>query len=300
MKLGIGIDLGGTTIKGASFDVETSELLEKDTLPTWEGEEAEDSSGFAGRVVELVERLERETEREADVLGISAPGLAARDGRRIDFMPGRLQALEGLEWANVLGREVRVLNDAHAALLGEVWQGAARRLEDVFLLTLGTGVGGAVLSGGKLLRGHIGRAGHLGHISLDYHGEGDICGTPGSLEALVGNYSVGERSGERFDSTRALVEAVRAGDEKACEIWTESIRALAAGIASLINVLDPQAVLIGGGISQAWEDMEMPLASFLDSYEWRPGGRAVEVRRAELGEWAGTYGAVYFAMQETR
>ncbi|MEM1443237.1 MAG: ROK family protein [Verrucomicrobiota bacterium] len=299
MKLGIGIDLGGTTIKGAAFDLATGKLLGKDTLPTWSEDDDKDSPGFVARVAELVEGLEEQQGESAGVLGISAPGLAARDSLRIDFMPGRLEALEGLEWGQVLGRDARVLNDAHAALMGEVWQGAARRLQDVFLLTLGTGVGGAVLSDGKLLQGHLGRAGHLGHIALDFHGAGDICGTPGSLEEKVGNYSVGDRSDGRFDSTHALVEAMHSGDEEAAEIWEESMKALAAGVASLVNVLDPEVVLIGGGISQAWEDIEKPLATYLDSFEWRPGGHAVEVRRAALGEWAGTYGAVYFAMQQT-
>ena len=77
------------------------------------------------------------------------------------------------------------------------------------------------------------------------------------------------------------------------------MKALAAGIASLINVLDPEAVLIGGGISQAWEEFEEPVAAYLESFEWRPGGHRVEVRKAALGEWAGTYGAVYFAMQSS-
>lgn len=299
MSLGIGIDLGGTSIKGAIFDLGRGELCERATLPTWTEEEGDDPAGFVGRVGELVDRLESGTGR-ADLLGFSAPGLAARDGSRIDFMPGRLEALEGLEWAGILERDVRVINDAHAALMGEAWQGAARELRNVFMLTLGTGVGGAVLANGKLLEGHIGRAGHLGHISLDYRGEGDICGTPGSLEAMVGNYRIGERSGDRFESTHAVVEAMKSGDESAAAIWDESMKALAAGIASLINVLDPEAVLIGGGISRAWDEIRPAIERYLESFEWRPGGKAVDVRRAELGEWAGTYGAVYAAMEQEK
>lgn len=94
-------------------------------------------------------------------MGLAAPGLAAPDGRCITWMPGRMHGLEGLDWTTRLGRPVKVLNDAQAALLAEVAFGAARGCRDVFLLTLGTGtgVGGAVWSGGRLLTGATGRAG---------------------------------------------------------------------------------------------------------------------------------------------
>lgn len=298
MKLGIGIDLGGTVIKAAAFDCADGTLLSRQSAPTRDGDAPIDGlPAFAHEVKGLVAKLEDEQGIKAAVLGLSAPGMANAEADRIAFIPNRLDGLEGFDWSACLGRPVKVLNDAHAALLGEIWQGSARGLGDVILLTLGTGVGGAVVSGGRLLRGHIGRGGHLGHISLDYLGSGDICGTPGSFEDLVGNATVAERSGGRFTMTRDLVAAVAAGDAEAEAIWDRSMRALAAGIASLVNVLDPQAVVIGGGIASAWIHIEPAMDRWMDEFEWRPGGAKVEIRRAELGEWAGTYGALAFALE---
>jgi glucokinase len=87
------------------------------------------------------------------------------------------------------------------------------------------------------------------------------------------------------------------GEAGAKEVWDRSIRALAVAVASYVNVLDPELVLIGGGISQAWDEIEPGLKRWMDEFEWRPGGGQVEIRRAALGEWAGAYGAAYFAMK---
>src|SRR5437879_5910035 len=151
-------------------------------------------------------------------------------------MPGRLPGLAGLDWQKFLrwSKPVLVLNDAQAALLGEVWRGAARDSHNALLLTLGTGVGGAAMVDGHLLRGNLGRAGHLGHISLDPAGQPDIVRTPGSLEAAIGDCTVHLRSGGRFVSTKALVAAARRGDAWARRVWLASAQALAAGLASLI------------------------------------------------------------------
>jgi glucokinase len=191
-----------------------------------------------------------------------------------------------------------VLNDAHAALLGEVWQGAAKGYRNVILLTLGTGVGGAVLVEGRLFKGHIGRAGHLGHVSVNADGLPDIVNTPGSLEQMIGNYNLAERSQGRFTSTRKLVEAHLAGDAEATSIWLRSIRYLAAALASFINSFDPEIVIIGGGIAQAGSALFDPLGRELDRFEWRPMGHHVPVIAAALGEKAGAIGAAYHARYE--
>src|SRR6185295_9391208 len=154
-------------------------------------------------------------------IGVASPGLAAKDGKSIAYMRGRLDGIEGFIWTDFLNspKPVFVLNDAHAALLGEVWQGAAKGYSNVVLLTLGTGVGGAVLADGRLLKGQIGRAGHVGHISVNSDGAPDIVGIPGSLEEMIGNYNISARSRGRFNSTRELVEAHRKGDPEATLIW---------------------------------------------------------------------------------
>jgi glucokinase len=237
-----------------------------------------------------------------DRIGLSAPGIAAPDGQSIDFMPGRFDGLEKLNWAQRFNRsdKVPILNDAHAALMGEVWLGAARKAQDVVLLTLGTGVGGAILSGGTLLRGHGGKGGHLGHMSLDPDGPSDICGTPGSLELEMGNLNIRERSNGRFATTLALIEAHEQGDAEATGIWMRSIKRLAAAIASLGNILDPEIVILGGGISRCNRTLLDPLEQFLEQMEWRPGGRRLRLALAQLGDLAGAYGAAHQGLPGTR
>ena len=298
--LGIGIDLGGTLIKGAAFDLTTGEVLHEHSAPTRDGEEEEGGPAFLAEIRGLVDRFEEGEGTTSSVVGVSSPGFANREASHIVAMPGRLAGLEGLEWPEALGRPASVLNDAHAALMGEIWQGAAAGVKDVILLTLGTGVGGAIVSDGRLVRGHFGKGGHLGHASLDFMGAPDICGMPGALEDMIGNHNVGERSGGRYQSTRELVAALEEGEEVACEVWGRSMRALAVAVASFVNILDPELVLIGGGISEAWDQIEKPLKKWMNHFEWRPGGGQVEIRRAALGPMAGAYGAAYFAMRRNK
>ena len=231
------------------------------------------------------------------VLGVAAPGLAAPDAGSIAWMPGRLPGLEGLNWREWLGLRphVPVFNDAQAALLGESWLGAAKGAKNIVLLTLGTGVGGAAIVDGHLLRGHLGRAGHVGHVSLNPDGPLDIVNTPGSLEDAIGEYTLVQRSNGQFTTTRDLVETFRNGSKEAARIWLKSIHALAAVLSGLINVLDPEIVVLGGGIADADDALFLPLQAALDQFEWRPGGARVRILKAALGPNAGAFGAAYGA-----
>ena len=290
MNYAIGIDLGGSSVKSVvvTRDGRTLAQANLDFDPTVKMEWAE-------KIRALVGRFQAEQGSAAAAIGLSAPGLAAKDGRSIAVMPGRLAGLEGLDWSQFLAPmisvPVPVLNDAHAALLGEAWLGAAKGFQHAILLTLGTGVGGAILADGKLLRGAFGKGGHLGHSCLEVNGPPDICGMPGSLELAIGNATIGARSGGRFETTHALVAAHCAGDAVATEVWLKSVRALACAIGSFANILDPEAVIIGGGIARAGAALFDPLQRFLDEVEWRPGGGQVKLLPATLGELAGAYGA---------
>ncbi len=293
MSYAIGVDLGGSSVKAVAVTL-AGETLARHHVPFDAGEPL----GWADKIRACLRQLQIEQGGPAASIGLSAPGLAARDGRSIAHMPGRLQGLEGLDWTDHLGTEkpVPVLNDAHAALLGEVWRGAARGFLNVVLVTLGTGVGGAAMVDGRLLRGAIGRAGHLGHTCLDPEGPPDVCATPGSLETAMGNGTIRERSEGRFTTTHELIVAHLAGDAGATAIWLKSVQALACALTSFINILDPEAVIIGGGIAGAGEVLFEPLRRFLDTMEWRPGGHSVVVRGAALGEFAGAYGAAQNAI----
>lgn len=295
MNFALGLDLGGTNIKLVCVSPE-GKILAQRSAPTRDDAHAT----WAEHVRDLVSEVEEEFRTRAQWLGFAAPGLAARDHRAIAFMPGRMQGLEHLNWTEYLAREknVAVINDAHAALLGEHWLGAAKNFEHVIMLTLGTGVGGAILSHGKLLTGAIGRAGHLGHVCLNFAGEKDIVNTPGSIELLIGDCTIRARSHGLFSSTVKLVAAHLAGDARATEIWLQAVHALSCAIASYINILDPEAVIIGGGISKAGRALFDPLEKFLDEVEWRPGGHRVKILPAQLENWAGAIGAARFAMLE--
>lgn len=290
----LGIDLGGSSVKVIAVTPAGDRLTTRRRDLKLEIER-----DWAQEIAVLVKEFETELRGSARSVGLSAPGLAAGDRRSIRVMPGRLQGLEGLDWTEFLEREslVPVLNDAHAALAGEAWVGSARGVDNVVLLTLGTGVGGAAKVDGRILGGAIGRAGHVGHICLDPEGALDICRTPGSLELLVGNCSVQERTGGAFATTHDLVAAVERGDASAQSAWQRTMKHLGCGIASLINVLDPEVVLLGGGITRAGKTLLDPLRAALDEVEWLVPGHRVELRIATLGEWAGAYGAAISGLQ---
>ena len=288
-NLAFGIDIGGTRIKAVVTDAQGS-LHHQQSLATGDATDAY-KQAVADLIADLIKRF-----GEPVAIGISSPGLVARDHRSIAWMRGRMAGLEGYDWGKHLGRQVRVINDAHAALLGETWRGAAAGTRDAIMFTLGTGVGGAILCDGRLLQGHLGRAGHLGHLSLNPRGQRDIVNTPGSLEDLIGDHTIGARSGGRFADTRSLVAAVEQGDAAAKSIWLESITALAAAIVSVINAVDPQVVILGGGIAKAGATLLDPLRAQLDLMEWRPTGEPVRIVFAVLDDFAGAFGAARFAI----
>src|SRR5688500_5425057 len=153
-RYAIGIDIGVTNVKAVAV-TEAGEILLSDQTatqaqtPTW-----------PTRVKGYLQHIEHRRGREAQWIGIAAPGLAAPDGTCIGWMQGRLGEVQGLKWTQYLERNkpVPVLNDAQAALLGEVWKGSAIGAQNAILLTLGTGVGGAMMVDGRILKGHIGRA----------------------------------------------------------------------------------------------------------------------------------------------
>jgi glucokinase len=283
--LALGIDIGGTQIKYVLID-QGGTVSKSAQVPT-----VDDADSLASTVTNIIE----ESSQLFSAIGISAPGIAASDNRSIAWMRGRLQSVEGLNWALLLDRDIWTLNDAHAAAVAESWIGAAQGKQHVLVLTLGTGVGGGIIVDGQLLQGATGRAGHLGHITLNSTGSADIVGMPGSLEDAIGNHSISARSGGRFDSTFNLLKAVAAGDKHATECWKNSLDGLAVGIASLINCFDPEVVVLGGGISESGSVLFDTLKESLDLCEWRPCGNGVPIVPATLGQWAGAIGVARFA-----
>lgn len=296
MSYAIGIDLGGTNIKLLAVDTDGKEL-QKTRSPSYDSE-ASGGKQWIDKIPELIGEFELTVGKKAKWIGISAPGLADRHHRCIISLPGRLQGLEYLDWTDLLKRKskVTVLNDAHAALYGELWQGSASNYKNVIFLTLGTGVGGAILINGELYHGTLGRAGHFGHTCLNPDMPLDIKNTPGSIEDMIGECTISERTGGRFHASKALVQAYLDGDTEAEKVWLRSVYMLACSLVSFINIIDPEVILLGGGISKSGNALMKPLNQYLDKVEWRPEGHRVDIQFATLGNRAGALGAARYAM----
>lgn len=293
MKFAIGIDLGGTRIKGTAVD-EEGNLLHKLYMPTYDG----DGAIWKQVVADTVSQLLRSVHSKKSIVGISAPGLPSDDNRTIAHMPGRMQGLENFAWQDFLQQSTYVLNDAVAALLAETTFGAAKNKKHVVMITLGTGVGGAILIDGKPYQGAFNKAGHIGHMVINDAGDCDVTGMPGSLEECIGNCTIEKRSEGRFTSTHEMLSAYNNGDEFAKETWLRSVRHLAIGLASVTNIISPEMIVLGGGIAEAGEVLFEPLKKYMAEFEWRAGGNQVEIVKAVYGDLAGTIGAASFAMSK--
>jgi len=290
----LGIDLGGTNIKAVLMD-STGKILEKRSVST---RDDEGTQPWKQGVKDLVHAFQEQTGHRIRNVGMSAPGLAREDNRCIEHLPNKLVGIENFMWSEFLGLDTVILNDAHAALVAESHIGVGKGHRDIVLLTLGTGVGGGVIVNGQLLQGRHGRAGHFGHMSVSTNRGRSIVGTPGTLENAIGETTVRQRTYERYNSTKELVEAYRAGETFASWVWLRSVQQLARGLVTLINAFSPDIIILAGGITKAGESLFGPLQDFLDVYEWRPGGFQTKVLRAELGEYAGAVGGGMFAVDK--
>ncbi len=292
-KVLFGVDLGGTRIKSVALDKEGN-ILQQLYTPTYDGDDSVWKQATAASIEELRSKL-----GASDfVVGISAPGLPNETNSAIAHMPGRLKGLENFDWSSLVNHKTWVLNDAFGALMAEAKLGVAKNKKNVVLITLGTGVGGAILIDGKLYQGSFQKAGHIGHITLDNEGEPDITGMPGSLEDAIGNATIQKRSMGRFSDTFALLDAFRTGDHFAKEVWLVSVKKLAIGIACVTNVLSPECVVLAGGITEADHELFEPLEHFLSLYEWRAGGNKTVILKSQFGDMGGAIGAACFAMMQ--
>lgn len=289
--LALGIDLGGTRIKSVLID-EAGQVLHQAYTDTHDG----DDRLWKAAVAQAVGHMMSYIGHREFVIGLSAPGLPTADHGAIAFMPGRMQGLEGFSWGAFLGHPAFVLNDAVAALMAEARFGAAQQVKHAVMLTLGTGVGGAILIDGKPYQGVFNKAGHIGHMVVDYTGDPDVTGMPGSLEECIGNCTIEKRSGGQYTSTQELLKAYEQGNETARKVWLLSVRQLAIALASITNILSPEVIVLGGGITQADTLLFDPLQEYLSQYEWRAGGNRVRIEKAAYGDLAGAIGAAAFAL----
>ncbi len=287
----IGIDLGGTAIKLARFSLKGERLAELsvDTPhPAVPG-------GVCVAIAEAVTRLD--PERHADRVGIGHPGPADASGRiaRVAInLPGWID-VPLADWLEpMLERKVTCGNDGNCALLGEAHSGAARDFRDVLLLTLGTGVGGGVLLGGRLFSGHRGAAAEPGLIGVDPDGEPCNSGNRGSLETFCSIRGLARLSPQPADELCRLADA---GDAGALAVWQRYGTLLGTGLTSLIYVLTPELILLGGGLSGASHHFLPAVWEQVTTRVQAASREGLQIRRAALGNGAGRLGAALLAAE---
>lgn len=286
----IGIDLGGTAIKLGRFD-RRGTLLADLEVPT---PRPSVPGAVAVAIAEAVERID--PERLAGSVGIGLPGPTDGAGRvaRIAINLEGWEDVPLADWLEPeLERSVTLANDANCAMVGEAWLGAARDCANAILLTLGTGVGGGIWLNGSLFTGPRGAAGELGLIGVDSEGPPCRSGNRGSLEQHCSIGALGRLSALEPEE---LSRRAAAGDGEALAVWERYGRSLGVGLSSLIYVLTPQRVLIGGGLSGAFPFFLPAVWREIETRVLLPSREGLEIQRCSLGNGAGRLGAARLAM----
>lgn len=288
----IGIDLGGSAIKLGLFDWKGT-CLKALTVPTPQPARPE---AVLAVMVSAIERLD--PGRQTVAIGVGTPGPADAAGR-IARVAINLEGWHDVPLADWLeaktGKPTILANDANCAGMGEYWLGAGRTFRHLILLTLGTGVGGAIILNGQLFVGHAGTAGELGLITLNPDGPECNSGNKGSLEQYASVRAIRRRTGLE---PRELARRAKADDSEALAFWQTYGRDLGAGIASLVYVLTPEAVVIGGGVSASSEFFFPSLWAELERRVLPSSRAGLELLKAELGNQAGMVGAAKLAWQK--
>jgi glucokinase len=287
----IGVDLGGTNIKLGRY-TRDGKCLESLKIGT-------PQPAAPDPVIAAIAAAIRELDpgKEAIALGVGTPGPADTKGRMAKLainLPGWVNVLVADRLETLTELPTVVGNDANCAGLGEAWLGAGRHFQNWILLTLGTGVGGAMFINGELFVGHNGTAGELGLVTVDLNGPLCNSGNHGSLEQHASAQAIRRRMGLE---PRKLADQAMAGNLEAIAFWQKYGRELAAGITSTVYMLAPQAVIIGGGICGA-SDLFLPtLKAELDRRVKPTSREGLKIAIAELGNQAGMAGAARLAWQ---
>ncbi len=313
----IGVDLGGTNIVAGAMTADGSRHLGMRSIPTnsFVGDE-----GVAERIVELVEGVILDTMGQSNAsrrdfigIGVGAPG-------PLDREQGIVLVAPNLGWKDFPLRDriqsrlklpTTLDNDANCATFGEWWQGAARGGRNVVGLTIGTGIGGGLILNEALYHGSSDMAGEVGHTTIDLNGRHCKCGNYGCLEAYASGPAIATRAREvlvreegesmipimvngRFDDITAQIvyDAASEGDQVANEIVRDTARYLGAGIANLLNIFNPDIVVVAGGVTAAGDALFVPLRAEVRRRAFSPAVRAVRIVAGQLPGTAGVVGAV--------
>jgi glucokinase len=299
----IGVDVGGTKIAAAVVSPE-GKILNEVRYPT--------QAVPPNRLIDTIARAITEAKDGFEVGGVcvAVPGLILAAENKVIFSPN-LHEIEGIpldkEIGGRIGLSVTVENDANAAAWGEFRYGAGKDVEHMVFITLGTGVGGGVITHGVLLRGAQGAGGELGHVTIDPVGPRCGCGNRGCLEALASGTSIQRRArevaNERPNSALGqlaierqvlgedVTELAQAGDEAAIAVLEETGMWLGIGLAGFVNIFNPEVIAVGGGAARAGEFILGPARKEVQLRARSPSRDLVEIREATLGPESGVLGA---------
>jgi len=308
-------DLGGTHLRAAVVGCDgTIHYRLKQPTP-----QAEKPDGIVQAIVEAAREGELHTADwgQISAISVAVPGTVNFDEGVVVKAPN-VPSLDGFRLAAALETELKwpaiLENDANAAAIGEMWQGAGRGCSAIVCVTLGTGVGGGIILDGQLWRGVDGSAAEIGHLGVDpFGGVPCACGSRGCLEVYASATAVVRMTREarpRYpgsilhtseDLTSLTVyQAGLKGDELALEVFTRMGVYLGIGLASLVNLLNPEIIIIGGGLSNGWELFEQHMRQQVIERAFPIPARTVKITRAECGDDAGFLGAARLAFAGQR
>jgi predicted NBD/HSP70 family sugar kinase len=284
----VGIDVGGTKIQFAVYDGEQVKILNKENTP----DSYHDFLDLVSRV------LAQDAGKRVKRVGIGIPGTYTNE--KVTWVPNipylENQNLVG-DLSRLLGVEVVIANDAQLALLGEVWQGAGRGKQDAILMSIGTGIGGAIMVRDKLIRGRRGAAGALGWLNLDYSHPADK--NHGYLELHASGTAL-EKIGQAMVpplTSFQIVERARAGNEQCLKVIKHIGYLIGTAFASIGSVLDTEILIVSGGLSKEFDLFEDSINnSFQGSAA--PGISEVPIVKSQLENLSGVYGAIRLAIIE--
>jgi glucokinase len=298
--LAMGVDIGGTGIKAAFVGL-SGELIDSVHAP---------SPRTVSALRDFVRLVVKRAKSPVRGIGIGCKGIIDTNSTRVKSSPGDLHFLEGQFLSEVIDAgdvPVCAENDARAALIGEVLWGAARGRRNVVMLTLGTGVGGAVLVEGIILHGASGAAGHLGHTTVDPHGGLCICGNYGCLEtrfssrAIESDYwahmhraapaKLSKSSTGEVPTPEAIFRAAAEGDECARYVVDRALEYLGAALVSFLHTFDPEIFILGGNIAAAGPQLIAPIQDTIARRTKTLLGREVPIAFPKLVGYGGVAGA---------
>ena len=303
-KYVFGVDVGGTTVKLGLFDPE-GEVKEKWEIPT---RKEDNGDHIIADIAESIkEKMSANSIDRMDVVGvgIGVPGPVKEDGTvLLAANLGWGKRNIAMELGELLRVPVMAGNDANVAALGEMWRGGERGYKNMVAVTLGTGVGGGIIIGGKIVSGSTGAGGEIGHIHLeDEEPAACGCGGHGCLEQYASATGVVRIAKKKlaFSDTASVLrdkeitakdiwDAVKEGDELAIEVAKVYGEYLGKGLAAVANVVNPDIFVIGGGVSKAGEVLIDYMKPYFEKYVF-PGAKNAKFALAVLGNDAGIYGA---------